>query len=362
MPVRVACPSCGEHVSLPETAGSTTPCPSCSNPIPIPGELAEPVATAPPPPPAASHSVEDATARLAAEFPWKSRPRPAPPDERPELGSGWRRVRSAFGWLHFGYGAFLVGVSCGLAVNLLSTAVSRDPNPGAPVLGLLLLVCAFAALVALVLGAVALTAGRVFCLRVPAGTRARPAAVVTLVASVLGSVLALGAVGPLWDAELLHGEARVSAVLAGCALLLGSWAAVVVGGFAFLAFLRRLARFLSDEAMQVHTARATRVLVGSLILVVVLGTAALVWAYTDAVSEMAAHDIQGQPLLGVLGRVHDVLVPRPGGPDWAQLARLGIALLNTALYFLLATECRAALRAGRDAIKTGLDRAAEPPA
>jgi hypothetical protein len=361
MPLRVACPSCGEQVSLPEPlAASTVPCPACSNPIPIPGEKAE--APGPAPQQTTSHSVEAAAARLAAEFPWRSEPRPAPPDERPELGPGWRRVRSAFGWLHFGYGAFLVGVSCGLAVNLLSTALSRDPNPGASVLGLLLLVCAFAARVALVLGAVALTAGRVFCLRVPAGTRARPAAVVSLEASVLGSALALGAMRPLWDAQLLHGEARVSAVLAGCALLLGTWAAVVVGGFAFLAFLRRLARFLADEAMQVHTARATRILVGSLILVVVLGTAALAWAYTDAASEMAAHDIQGQPLVGVLGRVHDVLVPRPGGPDWAQLARLGIALLNTALYFLLATEYRAALRAGRDAIKTGLDRAAEPPA
>jgi hypothetical protein len=95
-------------------------------------------------------------------------------EELLELGPRWRQVENAFGWVAIGVSSLMVGLGCRL-VTVLLTAV----------IGNVFLLIALVPNLIVGVGSLILFFGQLFCLRVPAGTRARPAAAFSLLGRVI---------------------------------------------------------------------------------------------------------------------------------------------------------------------------------
>ncbi len=336
MPTPATCLRCGKPLFPSEAEGGTTACcASCA----AEGIMPEGAIT--------THPVEQPS------WPVELEENPLV-EERLELGPRWRQVERAFSWIRFGVTALMVGLICHF-LTFLNLLLDRQ----------LATMAGVARSLALAAAGFSLLGGQLLCLRVPVGTRARPAALLCLI----GRMVAFGLNGFgalfLWDADAFGGSARDSDYLLAFALLLGGMTVSFLADFAFLAFLKRVGRFLENGTVLHHVRWLTGTLIGYILVVLVLGSAGVAWMYQTVLSDIAAWKARfpmadARPFSGLLSRIGHVFLASNvhfTGSEWARLLTSAVA---AAFGIALALQYRAALNAAIATIESGLSRGEAP--
>jgi hypothetical protein len=276
----------------------------------------------------------------------------SPDEERLELGPRWAGVATALAWVRFGVTAIMAGFALHLVAALLGFLDETLQQLFVLVQNLTLAAAGFSLFI-----------GQLLCLRVPAGTRARPAIILSLVARLLAFGLSLYG-GIAWlETEATPGTGRDADRLTAFALLLGGWAVSLVAELLLLAFLRRVGRFLGDGVVVRQAQWATWILVAYALVSLALGAAGVAWIYQVVLDRIAAHKAEfpmadDQPFSWLLSHLSGVLSPWKGAPAAVALAHLIASAVAAGFWAALASRYRAALRAAITTIEAGLLRAA----
>lgn len=352
MPISVTCPSCNKRLTLYDSqAGTIASCPFCTIELHVPRRYAESITTTSADQEVAAQTVGDPSIGLGEMPVLEALPADEPSaEEALELGSGWRQVESALGWVD-------IGVSClmfGLGFRFIAMPL------GALLGGVFLLLALLPNLIVGV-GAFILFFGQLFCLRVPAGTRARPAAALSLLGRVVSYVLTFSGAFYWLDAEATQGSSRDTALLTAFALLLGGSVVAFLAEFSFAAFLKRVGLFLEDKTMMRHARWAGWIIVANILAALVLGTAGIALTYQSVLQSIAEWKAMHpkadpQPLSWLLTRIADMFFARKGLIPDDTYAYLAISAVGTFFWIALGTQYRAAVRAASATIKAGLKR------
>lgn len=344
MPTPATCLRCGKQLFSSEVEGGATAyCSSCAAEGIVPeaavigSDNAQniPQMTGPPEGAITTHRAEKPT--------WS-----ADPEDRLELGPRWRQVERAFSWIRFGVTALMVGLICHFLIFL---ALLLDQQ--------IATMAAMARSLALAAAGFSLFGGQLLCLRVPVGTRARPEALTCLIARLVAFGLNVFGAVSLLDADSSSGIARDSGYLLAFALLLGGTAVSFSAEFAFLAFLRRIGRFLEDGSVLQHVHRLTGMLVGYILALLVVGSASVAWMYQTVLSDIATWKTQfpmadARSFSWLLGRIANVFLASNGRFADYQWGPLLTSAVAAAFGIALVLEYRAALCAVNATIEVGL--------
>lgn len=355
MPITVTCLGCDAQLTFPdEQAGILAVCPSCAAEVSVPRPNIAAMTTAPVNPESEAPAAEAIMVEPAEEpVPMAELVEEPSNEELLELGPRWRQVRSAFVWVEFGVSALMVGIGFRFVFVLLGVLLGN----------VFVLISLLPSLIAGI-GTIALYCGQLFCLRVPAGTRARPAAAISLAARLVTFALNVFSAFYWWDAEAIQGRGKDTALITALALLLGSWTISLVAELSFLVFLKRIGRFLADRAMVRHAWWAVWITLGYIVVSLILSVAGIALTYQNVLEKIAAHKARfpmadPQPLSWLLSRITDMLFASKGFIPDNALGYLIISAVSTAFWIVLGTQYRAALNSANATIKAGLARGAD---
>jgi hypothetical protein len=271
------------------------------------------------------------TAELVAE---------PPHEDLLELGPRWHQIENAFAWVSFGVAALITGFVFFFLATLFSIRIRSVDFPFYVFPALILAVAGFALFI-----------GQLLCLRIPPGTRARPAMIACLAARILAYGLNVYAATAWLDAEATdwrtNWSMRESTALTALALALGGWAVALLAEFSFIAFLKRVGLFLEDGAVVRHARRANGILAGY--LVVILGLGAVTIALAMIITRPSSWSWNS------LAEVWHMEKTTRAFTAWVQV---GISAVIAVFWIVLGYQYRAALSSATTTIKAGLARRA----
>lgn len=351
MPITVTCLGCDAQLTFPEEQAGILPlCPACAAKVSAPRQKAVAI------PSESEARTSEASSGEANKLDVSEEPDPiaAPANEPPgeellELGPRWRQVETAFAWIHFGIAAFVTGLVLSFFGSLLSTFF--EAAAALPFSLLQYLMCSIAGFTILV--------GHLLCLRVPAGTGARPAAICCLAGRLLAFGLSFYGALSWWVVENtrgISGSYRESMLLTAVAFVLGGWGVSLLVEFFFLALVMRVGRFLEDRAVIRHARLGTRILIGYLIALLLLSVGGL--TAVDYIETVQLQPSWGPPRSNwwLVNHLSDVLFATKKIRPLVAYSQLSLAVVVTVFWIALASQYRAALSAAKATIRDGLER------